>query len=66
MDTWRGRRKPPPAAFLDPVHVGGDTNKTMDRAEGLPRTLSMHAREAVERQRKTFPTVSKKCSDTER
>ena len=60
MDTWRGRRKPPPAAFLDPVHVGGDTNKTMDRAEGLPRTLSMHAREAVERYPKNARTPSVK------
>ena len=34
--------------LLDLVHVGGDTNKTLDRAEGLLRTVSMPAREAVE------------------
>ena len=32
---------------------GGDTNTTPDRAGGLLRTLSMHARAAVER--RTYP-----------
>ena len=54
----RGREK----FLFDPVHVGGDTNKTLDKAEGLLRTLSMYAREAVERQAypgrdKAFPIV---------
>ena len=31
--------------FCDPVHVGGETNKPLDRAEGFLRTLSMHALE---------------------
>ena len=65
MDTWPGRRKTRAwerTLFVDPVHVGGDTNKTLDKVEGLFRTVFMHAREAVER--RAYPGQRKSLSDS--
>ena len=69
MDTWQGRTKTRARAArarslsLDPVHVGGDTNKPLDSAEGFLRTLSnFFAREAVER--RAYPGQRKSLSDS--
>ena len=65
METWRGRRKTRARErrpLLDTVHVGGDTNNPMDKAGGFLRTLSMHAREAVER--RAYPGQRKSLSDS--
>ena len=56
-----GPKKNQLLACLDPVHVGGDTNKPLDSTEGFLRTLSMYAREAVERP--AYPGQRKSLSD---